>query len=447
MNDRIAPLTATPDLLALRDRALAETSVNGLAFVMANDLYPLLHFRQAIVAAYAGQRLNTLCISGLAKPTEDSPYLIWLQSMLNWLRPRLDSAREPVWLARAELALPDALAEGWQDWWPTGVWCVPLVKGDQPPLGLLVFQLDAAPDARLQQALAGVWATWAYCWAALQKRHKSRFWQPRRRHAALAAVAVAALLCIPIRQTALAPAEVVSLDAQIISAPIDGVVAAMQVRPHEVVAANAPLFRLDDTTLRSRAEVLAKEVAVADAELGTTSQRAFDHSQSMSELTLLKGRALQRRAELAAVEAQLKRTQVLAPRAGVAIYSDPNDWLGKPVVTGERIMQLADPAQPAMRIQLAVSDAITLAPGAEVKLFLSAFPLSPLSGRIKETSYQAKVTDDGIAAYRLLATIEGPTENARLGLHGTAKLYGERVSLGYYLFRRPLSALRAWSGL
>jgi hypothetical protein len=207
-----------------------------------------------------------------------------------------------------------------------------------------------------------------------------------------------------------------------------------------------PLFRLDDTTLRSRADVLAKEVAVADAELGTTSQRAFDHSQSMGELSLLKGRALQRRAELAAVEAQLKRTAVLAPRPGVAIYSDPNDWLGKPVVTGERIMHLADPAKPAMRIQLAVNDAITLAPGAEVKLFLSAFPLSPLTGHITETSYQAKVTDDGIAAYRLMATIDGPTDNARLGLHGTAKLYGERVLLGYYLFRRPLSALRAWSG-
>jgi hypothetical protein len=137
---------------------------------------------------------------------------------------------------------------------------------------------------------------------------------------------------------------------------------------------------------------------------------------------------------------------VLAPRSGVAVFSDPNDWLGKPVVTGERIMQVADPAQPAMQIQLAVADAIALEPGAEVTLFLTAYPLSPLKGKILETSYQARPSEEGVVAYRLLASVEDQPEHARLGLHGTAKLYSGRVMLGYYLLRRPLATLRAWSG-
>ncbi|WP_395949778.1 MULTISPECIES: hypothetical protein [Aeromonas] len=96
---------------------------------------------------------------------------------------------------------------------------------------------------------------------------------------------------------------------------------------------------------------------------------------------------------------------------------------------------------------LPVADAIALEPGADVTLFLSAYPLDPLRGKILETSYQAQPGADGVVAYRLLATIESPPSHARLGLHGTAKLYGERVLLGYYLLRRPLAALRAWSGL
>jgi hypothetical protein len=202
------------------------------------------------------------------------------------------------------------------------------------------------------------------------------------------------------------------------------------------------LLSLDETTLRSRSEVLSKEVAVADAELLAASQRAFDNPQSKNELTLLEGRAQQRRAELAAVQAQLQRTQVLAPRPGVAVFSDPNDWLGKPVVTGERIMQVADPAQPAMQIQLAVADAIALEPGAEVTLFLTAYPLSPLKGKILETSYQARPSEEGVVAYRLLASVEDQPEHARLGLHGTAKLYSGRVMLGYYLLRRPCHLAR-----
>ena len=84
--------------------------------------------------------------------------------------------------------------------------------------------------------------------------------------------------------------------------------------------------------------------------------------------------------------------------------------------------------------------------GAEVTLFLTAYPLSPLKGTILETSYQARPSDEGVVAYRLLASIDGTPEHARLGLHGTAKLYGGRVMLGYYLLRRPLATLRAWSG-
>ncbi|MNF61413.1 multidrug resistance protein MdtN [compost metagenome] len=255
------------------------------------------------------------------------------------------------------------------------------------------------------------------------------------------------MLLIPIRQSALAPAEVVSRTSLVISSPLAGVIEQMAVRPNQAVAAGAPLFRLDETTLRNRAEVLTQEVAVADAELLAASQRAFDNPQSRRELTLLTGRAQQKRAELAGVELQLSRSQVTAPRDGVAVFSDANDWLGKPVVTGERIMQLADPHQPAMRILLPVADAIALEPGADVTLFLSAYPLDPLRGKILETSYQAQPGADGVVAYRLLATIESPPSHARLGLHGTAKLYGERVLLGYYLLRRPLAALRAWSGL
>lgn len=70
-----------------------------------------------------------------------------------------------------------------------------------------------------------------------------------------------------------------------------------------------------------------------------------------------------------------------------------------------------------------------------------------MHGKILETSYQAKPSDEGVSSYRLLASIEDAPPHARLGLHGTAKLFGERVILGYYLLRRPLAAVRAWTGL
>ena len=248
-------------------------------------------------------------------------------------------------------------------------------------------------------------------------------------------------------RTALAPAEVVSLDAVVIASPLDGVVHAFHVRPNQSVERGQPLLSLDDTTLRSRLEVAQQGVAVADAELASASQRAFDDAPSKADLAVLTARAQERRAELAAIQEQLGRIEVTAPRQGVAVFADPNDWIGKPVVTGERIMQVADPAQPGMLIHLPVADAIALDVGAPVKLYLSVRPLSPLDGRVIETSYQAVVTEEGVASYRLRASFDTRGEGVRVGLKGTAKLYGGRVALGYYVLRRPLAALRERSGL
>lgn len=431
---------------ALRDRALAADSLNSLAFTIANDLHPLLNFRQALVFAEHGKRFELLCISGLAKPTEDSPYLVWLQRASKWVASQLHGA-EPQWLARDALEPPPDIADGWAEWWPQGVWCVTFREHNGKRLGMLLILLDERPADTIPPMVRGVVLTWSYCWAALLRQRRHWRWRPTRRQTAGALLLVAMLLLIPVRQTVLAPAEIVSSDARIISSPIDGVIERIAVRPNQAVGVGTLLFTLNETSLKSRVEVLSKQVAVADAELMAASQRAFDNPQSKNELTVLGSVAEQRRAELAAVTAQLKRTQVFAPEAGVAVFGDPNDWIGKPVVTGERILQLADPSKPAMSIQLAVADAIALEPGAEVTLYLTAYPLDPLHGRILETSYQAKASEDGIVAYRLLASIDGKRDQARLGLHGTAKLYGKQVSLAYYLMRRPLSSLRAWTGL
>ena len=112
---------------------------------------------------------------------------------------------------------------------------------------------------------------------------------------------------------------------------------------------------------------------------------------------------------------------------------------------------LADPAETAVLIWLPAADAIDIEPGAAVRLFLQVAPLEPLSARLVQTSYQAVLSPDGIASYRLRARFvledgERAARLARIGLRGTAKLYGDRASLGYYLFRRPLAFLRQWTG-
>ncbi|MBK7421936.1 MAG: biotin/lipoyl-binding protein [Propionivibrio sp.] len=437
----------------LEARARATNSVSELGFSLANDTYTLLGFRQALVFEGGGDDSRLLTVSGLARPTEDSPYLVWLRRTWPWLRQQLEA--NPGWFTPSSEAFnaanaPAGVMDGWSEWWPAGIFAVPLQRRSGETLGWVCFLLDQAPAEHQTKALAQLARSWSYCWEMLagnpRPSWKIRWQKLSSRQRRMMALALGLFLLFPIRQSALAPAEVIALDAVAVTSPLDGVVKSIHVRPNQAVTAGQLLFSLDDTTLRNRLDVGQKSLAVADAELQATTQKAFDTPQSKGDLALLSGRVHEKRAELAAVQTQLARIDVLAGHEGIAVFGDPDDWLGRPVSTGERIMLLANPEKPGVLVHLPVADAIALNVGAALKLFLTVMPLSPLDARITETSYQAVLSPEGVASYRLRAVFEDAQQNVRIGLRGTAKVYGGWVCMGYYLLRRPLATLREWSG-
>jgi hypothetical protein len=155
----------------------------------------------------------------------------------------------------------------------------------------------------------------------------------------------------------------------------------------------------------------------------------------------------QRRADATYAQSLLDRIHVTASRSGIALFDDPNDWIGRPVTIGERLMEIADPSQAELEIWLPVADAITLKTGADVDFFLNISPGAPLHATLRQASYEATLSPSGLLGYRLKALFADGSRVPRIGLRGTAKVYGERVSLFYYLMRRPLAAVRQLLGL
>lgn len=442
--------TLQASLNALENRARAALNLAELCFSMANDSYGLLGFRQAIVFSGSGTDSRVHTVSGLAKLAEDSPYLLWLKRIWPALQQRFDG--KPAWCTLQQLGeeVPAEWREGWQEWWPEGVYALPLQRRDGEVLGWLCFLLDQPPADALHKSVLQLCRTYSYCWEMLAGRPRrglrSRWRAMSRLKRTLVLGAVLVVPLIPVRQSVLAPAEVIALEARLVSSPMEGVIKALHVRPNEAVKAGQLLLSLDDTVLRNRQAVLTQSVAVADAELQASTQRAFDDMRSKAELSLLSGRAHERRAELAAVREQLERINLYAEHDGIAVFADADDWLGRPVSTGERIMQLADPASAGVLIQVPVADALVLHEEAPVRLFLTVRPLSPLNAMVFESSYQATLSDDQVASYRLKARFEADQEPARIGLRGTAKVYGNWTVLGYYLLRRPFASLRELTG-
>jgi hypothetical protein len=260
-------------------------------------------------------------------------------------------------------------------------------------------------------------------------------------------IVIVAVLAIPVRLTALAPAEIVARDPTIVAAPMRGVVEEILVEPNARVEQGEPIVRLQDLEARNRFEVAREALEVARAKFRKARQEAFDSPESRARLATLRAEVALRETELRFAKQKLEKVVIHADHAGIAIYDDPNDWSGRPVRTGERILQLADPKARELRVRLPVGDAIVLNAGAPLKLFLDAHPLDPLTGEVGRTSYRPVTSGRDQVMYRVTARLSEQRPWLRIGLRGTARISGARVPLAFYLFRRPLTALRQTIGI
>jgi multidrug efflux pump subunit AcrA (membrane-fusion protein) len=315
--------------------------------------------------------------------------------------------------------------------------------------GLLLVR--ETPWAESDQVLARrLVATISHAWAALLPRSSVRGWGRllNRRRAVVSAAVLACASLFPVSMSTLAPLEIAPRDAFIVAAPIDGVIEDVPVAANVPVVEGDVLVRLVDATARNRFAVAEREVLVSEARFKKMTLLAFGEAKARHELGIARAELAVRIAERDHAREILARTQVVAPRSGLAIFGEKRELIGRPVSTGEKLMEIADPRRVEIRMDVPVGDSIILAPGAEVTAFLDSDPLRPLSATVVRADYQAKTRESGVASYRVVAEIDGPVDTPpRLGIRGTAQLHGSRVSLAFYLLRRPIGAIRQWTGI
>lgn len=432
-----APLPGTAErvfaaFLGLERQARRAGNVEQLAFAMVNDGQALFGFRHAALLI-AGK---VQALTGISVVEPNAPFVAFVERAVSQL---LDQAR----FSDAHSVDPERLDEqvrvDWQSLSANQAYWLPLKNRQNETFGGLWLAREQAFSEAEQSLLSQLADTYAHAWLALQPRKPWRLRWPRKKLLAVAA-ALSLILLVPVRQSVLAPAEVVPQGGRVVAAPLDGVIAEFLVKPNQRVVEGELLVRFDATSLKAQADVAERVLGVAEAELKANAQRAFADAESSSRIDLLAARVEQKRAERDYARQLLARSEVRAERSGITVFADAQHLTGKPVQTGERLMQIADPTQAELRIELPVGDAIALQPGAEVALFLDSDPLNRHDAQLERSAYEAQTTAAGQLAYRLDASFVGAPP--RIGLRGTAKLFGDRAPLAYYLMRRPLAAAR-----
>ena len=260
-------------------------------------------------------------------------------------------------------------------------------------------------------------------------------------------VIILLIIFFPVSMTTTAPVEVVAKNPSLITAPFNGVIKKIIVNNNDTVESGDLLAVLEDNDLINQYNLAKQTLQVAEKELLRTRQSSFSDNTEKSKLAELQSQVLLKKAEMNYANEKLEMTKILSSINGVAIVENTLDWQGKPVNVGEKIMTIADPNLVEFLIWLPVKDSIIINNKAKVKIFLDINPMNSLKGKVLRASYKPYLSPSEVLSYKLVSSLNENQEIPRLGLRGTAKIYGSRVTLFYYLFRKPITYMRQFIGI
>ena len=442
-------IAAVSKLLQLESMARAASSAEELQFMIVNETRRLIPYRQAYLFLSAhpiARDCKLVTASSIAIVEKNAPFATWLEKLITKIFTNETIATQRL-IDKA--SCPEEMKEDWDEFTLPFVLWTPLKMPDGHFVGGLWMARETPWQENELPLLNRLSETYAHAYIAVTSK-RNIYHRPKKVTVAVWVIIIFLLLVFvkPIKLSALAPAEIISKEPVVVSSPMDGVIADIKFSPNTHVSEGETLFILEDTNLRNEYNVTEKTLAVAEAEYRRASQGSFKDEKSKAQVSLLKAQTELHKSKLMFAAELLEKITVKAEKTGLLIYSDKSDWIGKPIQVGERVMEIADTKKIQLRVNLSIDDAIVLKEGAKVDVFLDADPLNPIEGTVITTSYMAEKYNQDTLSYRVYVDFDNvEQDNLRIGLQGTAKMYGERVSVFFYLFRRPISYIRQLLGI
>lgn len=224
-----------------------------------------------------------------------------------------------------------------------------------------------------------------------------------------------------------ASAELIADQRRVITAPFIGFIDSVHVSVGDQVKAGDALLDLDTTDLELQRAKWQNGINSAKAEM-----RSAMASHDRKDMAVSQARQEQARAQLALVDQQIARSQLLAPVDGVIVTGDLSQSTGAPIDRGVTLLEIAPAEGYAVHLLVDETEISRVAVGQPGKLSLKASPGDALAFEISAIHPIAQPFD-GMNRFRVEARlIDGLTADSgslRPGQTGIGKLAVGEASL------------------
>ncbi len=455
-NNNTIVLEQTVRTLASLNSLLIEASQckndNSFIFHILNHTVSYIYYDRAILLNGTGKKI--LGVSGTSKPATNTLLISNLKNICKYL---VDPEKVQIINDDSFSNIPSLWEEYKENNSGTSLLLIPLLNNtdsnrSKPSAPLLILERwnsrpwrenDIKITSPLQKGYSGIWH--------LRNANSNKVTIKKKGHKILLLLflvaALASLQAYKISERIVSPCEVVPENPDSITTEIDGVIKEVLVKPGEVVNEGDTLVELTPDIFLEELTSAEQQVKITKSEFARTEAQAVTDMQARGLLVGLENQLKKDMTRLSLAKYRVEKSKIHATKSGVVMMSNPHDWEGKPVMTGERIMLIITPSDNKIEIYLPLDDKIDFPEDAKVKVILNTDSATSRSAHLTYLSEHATVSPNGVPCFLAEAMFDTPVENMRMGVQGTAVIYGKKVSLGYWLIRRPLAAIRNFIGI
>jgi multidrug resistance efflux pump len=222
----------------------------------------------------------------------------------------------------------------------------------------------------------------------------------------------------------------------VLTAPADGFLLRVAVRPGDTVKADQILVELDDRDL----SIERLRWATDSEQEGRQATEALAREDRV-QFAAHSAKAEQARAQLALVDAQLSRFKVSAPFDGIVLQGDLTRSLGAPVRSGDTLITVAPAGEYRVILEVDEYDIGRLAGGESGVVSLAASSGAQVPVRVTRVS-PTSIVRDGRNVFEVEAQPLASDAALRPGFQGMGRIQAGQRSLWRVVAERPWLWLR-----
>lgn len=406
----------------------------SLTFLILNDSVQIIKYDRAVLWKYPNPDAlpELLGVSGHAHINKKSEiakqWLNCIQSIPNPKVPQILSLSTPIPAPSPQVA-------------PSVAWIPVFTEDNKLNLGIWLERWTGKWHPDELEILNFLSKGYGVAWESYERRFSlSKLID--KKILAIAGIALLALLVIRVPLRISAPCEVIANEPYLITAPLEGIIDTMEVVPGQLVKKDEVLFEYDKRVPTEELRVAQKEVQIAKSQLQSANSQSYKDQHLLSDLGVLSLKLKKEEIQLNLAKYRVSQLTVKAPYDGVVMFDNPEDWQGRSVKVGEKVMTLSDPTKTKVQIWIPESDNIDLSATKAIRVFLNVYPDKSYDATINYISSYTTLNDKSVPSFVAEARWDKPENGTKLGWKGTAILYGDNVSIFYWIVRKPWAYIR-----